>query len=90
MKLTIITKEDHEDRREIRQYIESIKDDLHEGVDFNVYDSKTKEAQSVMQLYGLMQYPAIVITRPLDGSVIQTWQGMPLPRKSEIVYFANS
>lgn len=90
MKLTFIFKEDHEDRREIREYVDSIKGEVHNDVDFQVIDSKSKEAQSVMRLYGLMQYPALLITRPVDGSVVQAWQGMPLPRKSDVLYFANS
>ena len=91
MNVWIIYKEDSDHRREVAEWYRMLcKDNGGESDNIKLLDANDREAQRLMRLYDQMQYPTILVTAPNDGSMVQSWAGEPLPRVSEVLYFANS
>lgn len=59
------------------------------GQKIDAIDVDTPEGQQLVQLYDIVSYPAI-IARTDDGTLLQLWQGEPMPRISEVNYYAGS
>lgn len=49
-------------------------------------DLDTREGSSKAKIYGLVRYPAIVITTD-DGRVQSMWEGAPLPLIDEVISY---
>jgi hypothetical protein len=51
-------------------------------------DADSREGLELSRLYDVVNYPAI-IARTDDGTLLQLWQGEPLPRISEVSFYAT-
>lgn len=49
----------------------------------------TRDGAATASLYDVMSYPAILVLGN-DGSMVNFWQGMPLPLMDEVAGYANS
>lgn len=52
-------------------------------------DLETREGAATASMYGIMQYPAVIVTAE-DGRPIDMWQGMPMPLIDEVMGAALS
>lgn len=48
------------------------------------YEIDTREGAAEASIYGVMQYPCIIVTA-FDGRVLGMWEGLPLPMMDEVV-----
>jgi len=58
------------------------------GHELPMVDIDTPEGVDLTRLYDIVTYPAIIATAD-DGSLLQLWQGEPLPRISEVGYYGG-
>lgn len=52
-------------------------------------DIDTRDGMAMASLYDVTNYPCILVLS-IEGSVLQFWQGQPLPMIDEVVSFAMS
>lgn len=57
------------------------------GKKLEIMDADSREGVELARLYDIVSYPAI-LARTGDGVLLQLWQGEPLPRISEVSYYA--
>lgn len=82
MRLTILYKEKSDHAREVATFVEMMRR-LHPDKDCHLTDVETRSGAATASLYGIVQYPAILVTA-YDGSVQSLSEGLPLPRVDEI------
>ncbi|HSX28059.1 MAG TPA: hypothetical protein VLF60_01275 [Candidatus Saccharimonadales bacterium] len=58
------------------------------GKSIEMLDVDTPQGIELVQLYDIVAYPA-VLARADDGTLLQLWQGEPMPRISEVSYYAT-
>lgn len=51
-------------------------------------DVDSRSGASKAQVYGIMQYPAVLAARESNGQAIQTWQG-EVPTVADVEFFAK-
>ncbi len=56
----------------------------HPEAEIELVDLNSREGARQAEVYGIMQYPAILALKEDDGSVINLWQGQPLPLMDEL------
>lgn len=59
------------------------------GRKIEALDADSPEGIELSKLYDVMAYPAI-LARTDDGTLLQLWQGEPLPRISEVSFYSQS
>lgn len=59
------------------------------GKKIEVMDADSPEGIELSKLYDVVAYPAI-LARTDDGTLLQLWQGEPLPRISEVSFYSQS
>jgi len=59
------------------------------GRKIEVLDADSPEGIDLSKIYDIMAYPAI-IAKAEDGTMLQLWQGEPLPRISEVSFYSQS
>ncbi|MGH7237045.1 MAG: hypothetical protein ACREGF_00735 [Candidatus Saccharimonadales bacterium] len=62
---------------------------LHSDINLQTIDADSVEGVQKLELNGLYQTPAILVTRQ-DGQVIKSWAGDVLPLMSEVVGYVTS
>lgn len=58
----------------------------HDTNRLEVLDVDSQDGSAKTSLYGIMNYPAILVLRD-DGSVVHSWEGEPLPLMDDIAYY---
>lgn len=58
------------------------------GKRLDIMEADSPEGMELSRLYDIVSYPAI-LARADDGSLLQLWQGEPLPRINEVSYYAS-
>lgn len=62
---------------------------FHPGQTIELLNVDTPEGSNLMQIYGLMEHPAILALKS-DGQVQQMWQGIDkLPLMNDLAYYAQ-
>ncbi len=82
MRLTVLYRERSEHARIVDEFIEML-GRRYPGRSATKLDIDTREGAAEASLYGVVQYPAILVTS-LDGRVMQQWEGLPLPMIDEV------
>lgn len=62
---------------------------LHSDIDLQTMDADSIEGVQKLELNGLYQTPAILVSRQ-DGQVVKSWAGDSLPLMSEVVGYVTS
>lgn len=63
---------------------------VYPGSAIEVLDVDQEDGTAMAKLYGIVQYPSLMVIRD-DGSMIQGWEGVSeLPRLEDINYYASS
>lgn len=72
----------------MEEYIHDFNHD-HPGAKLETFNIDSREGAQIAELYGVMEYPAIVAISN-DGSIHQQWQGVEkLPLMNDLAYFAT-
>ncbi len=56
----------------------------HPEADIELVNLNTQMGTRQAEVYGVVEYPAILAIKEDDGSVINMWQGRPLPLMDEL------
>lgn len=54
-----------------------------------VIDVDTRQGSDIVSLYGVMQYPAILVLQT-DGSLQKSWEGGSLPLIEEVMGYSRA
>lgn len=88
MQVVILYRPGSEHARKIEEYIADFQR-FHPGSTLEALNVDSVEGSEKAQLYGVMEYPAILALKS-DGQVQQQWAGVDsLPLMNDLAYFAN-
>ncbi len=84
MRVVVVYKDNTEYARTI---IDFLRDFNHQtGHELEALDPDTSDGASFCRAYDIVEYPSIIALSD-DGSMQQTWRGLPLPTISEVSYY---
>lgn len=86
MKLVILDHKDTEFTRSLDTFIEECKKKTDQNIE--KISLETREGDALAQLYGPLNYPAILIIRD-DGQLIRNWQGSNFPLIDSVLGYLN-
>ncbi len=86
MKTLLLYRPNSEHERMVLDYLRDFK--LQTGHDLETMDVDTPQGIELCQLYGIMEYPAILV-RNDDGHMQNIWTGNILPRIGEVAYYVT-
>ncbi|MGH7196209.1 MAG: hypothetical protein ACREGJ_00400 [Candidatus Saccharimonadales bacterium] len=86
MKTVLLYRPNSEHERVVLDYLRDF--ERVTGKQLPTMDVDSREGIEKVQLYDIMQYPAILATDN-EGHVQQLWQGEPLPRIGEVSYYVE-
>lgn len=87
MKTVMLYKPNSEHERLALDYLRDFK--MQTGHDLPTMDADTPQGIELCQLYGIMEFPAILATDD-EGKMQNMWVGEPLPRIQEVSYYTNN
>lgn len=73
MRLTILYRENSEQARPVSEFVEMMRRQ-YPGRRARVVDINTREGAAEASIYGVVSYPAFIVTAE-DGRVVQHWEG---------------
>jgi predicted P-loop ATPase len=82
MVLVALYRTNSEQARPVYEFLEMLRR-RYPGKPVVELDIETREGAAEATLYGVVQYPALVV-RSLDGHVQGMWEGVPLPLIDEV------
>jgi hypothetical protein len=86
MKTLLLYRPNSEHERMVLDYLRDFK--MQTGHDLETIDVDTPQGIELCQLYGIMEYPAVLV-RNDDGHVQNVWMGTTLPRIGEVAYYVT-
>lgn len=86
MRICVIYKTESDHARAVMTFLE----DFHRQTnkELEVIDPDSPAGADICRLYDVVEYPSI-ISLDENGSLQNTWKGMPLPTISEVSYYAE-
>jgi len=85
MKVVMLYRERSDHRRDVETYVSDIK--RRTGNEVELIDIDSREGARIAQLYGIMQYPALLVTRD-TGELQQDYQGVAkFPTINDISFY---
>lgn len=90
MKVLILYRPDSEHETDVQSFVRDLqRDHTVEDGKLELLSVNTRDGSATASLYDIMSYPSILILAN-DGSVLNTWQGLPLPLMDEIAGYIYS
>ncbi len=83
MTIMVIYKKDSEQYRPVQEFLRMMRT-KYADKDIAELDPETREGAYEAQVFGVMQYPAVVV-KAETGELMNIWQGLPLPLVDEVV-----
>jgi hypothetical protein len=87
MKIFMLYRPNSDHARPVEEYAHDF--ERQRGQPLELMSLDTVEGAEKANLYGIMQYPAVVAVRD-DGQLLRDWQGQPLPLKDEVAAYLHS
>lgn len=87
MKVVVLYRPNSEHGRLVEEFIKEFKT-RYSDHQLEVVDVDSKEGITMVELYGAMQYPSIIVVSE-DGGFIKMWSGDHLPLISEVSYYTS-
>lgn len=84
MKALVIYNPNSERSRSVDEFNHNL--EVRTGRKLELLSTETTEGSAMAELYGIMDYPAIVVTTD-DGKMQKLWQGQQLPLVDEVVSY---
>lgn len=85
MNVSILYRPNSEHERSVLTFQHDFKQQ--NGHDVNMVSLDTVEGDETARLYGILDYPAIIVTAN-DGMLQKLWQGSSLPLMDEVLSYA--
>lgn len=86
MKTLILYRPNSDHERTVIDYLRDFK--MQTGKDVPTMDADSREGTQLSELYGIMQYPAVLVTDD-EGHVQNLWTGSAMPRIGELSYYVT-
>jgi hypothetical protein len=87
VKLIILYRPDSEYSTDVETFVRDFQGRYEVGRKLELVSLNTRDGAATASLYDVMTYPAILALNA-DGSVLNMWQGMPLPLMDEVAGYA--
>lgn len=87
VKLVILYRPDSEHSRDVESFVRDFQRQYEVGKKIEVLSVNTRDGSATASLYDVMSYPAILALAN-DGSVLNMWQGLPMPLMNEVAGYA--
>lgn len=89
MKLLVLYRPNSEHATEVETYAREFQRRYEVGRKLELVSLNTRDGAATASLYDVVSYPAIMVLGD-NGSLINLWQGMPLPLMDDVAGYANS
>ncbi|HSW99577.1 MAG TPA: hypothetical protein VLH38_00925 [Patescibacteria group bacterium] len=83
MKLLVLYRPDSEHSTDVETFVRDFQRQYEAGRKIELLSLNTRDGAATASLYDIMTYPAILALAN-DGSVLNVWQGAPLPLMAEV------
>jgi hypothetical protein len=87
VKLLILYRPDSEYSTDIETYVRDFQQRYEAGRKLELVSLNTRDGAATATLYDVMTYPALLALGD-NGSVLNMWQGMPMPLMDEVAGYA--
>jgi len=87
VKLLILYRPDSDHSTDIESFVRDFQHRFDVGRKIEMVSLNTRDGAATASLYDVMSYPAILALAD-DGSVLNVWQGVPLPLMNEVAGYA--
>jgi hypothetical protein len=87
VKLLILYRPDSEHATEVESFVRDFQHQYEAGRKLELLSLNTRDGAATASLYDVMSYPAILVLAN-DGSILNVWQGKPLPLMDEVAGYA--
>ena len=88
VKLLILYRPDSEHATDVEAFVRDFQQRYDVGRKLEMLSLNTRDGAATASLYDVMTYPAILVLAN-DGSVINMWQGVPMPLMDEVAGYAH-
>jgi hypothetical protein len=82
MKLLALYHPNSEHGRMVEEYAHDF--EKTRGVVINLASLETREGAATASLYGVVQYPALLVIKEDDHLLVKHWEGVPWPTMDEV------
>jgi hypothetical protein len=89
VKLLVLYRPDSEHSSAVESFVRDFQRQFEVGKKIELLSINTRDGSATASLYDVMSYPAILALAN-DGSVLNMWQGQPLPLMNEVAGYAYS
>ena len=89
MKLLFLYRPRSEYARELEQYVREFKR-LYPDKNVELLDVDSIQGEAKARLYDVVEYPAVIVIRDDDSSLVNCWTGQRLPTINDVISFLNS
>lgn len=83
----VLYRPNSETARSVEEFAHELEREYQAKIDLVNLD--TRDGASTASLYGVVQYPAVLVLGT-DGQLIKEWQGTMLPLRSEVAYYTRA
>lgn len=87
VKLLVLYRPDSEHSTDVESFVRDFQRQYELGHKIELLSLNTRDGAATASLYDVMTYPAILALAN-DGSVLNMWQGMPMPLMDEVAGYA--
>ncbi|HSW66662.1 MAG TPA: hypothetical protein VLI54_05995 [Bacillota bacterium] len=89
VKLLILYRPDSEHSTDVESFVRDFQHQFETGRKIELVSLNTRDGAATASLYDVMNYPAILALAD-NGSILNLWQGVPLPLMNEVAGYAYS
>mgnify|MGYP001947267003 FL=1 len=89
VKLLILYRPNTEHEREVEAFVHEFQRRYEVGRKIELVSMNTRDGVATASLYDVVAYPAILVLAD-NGSLVNMWQGTPLPLMDEVAGYAQS
>ena len=86
MKIVVLYRPRSEFATDVEDFIREFQN--RHNINIETLDMETREGIETATVYGIMQYPAVLVTRD-DGTLQKDWQGPKLPLLDEVYAYVQ-
>jgi hypothetical protein len=87
VKLLILYRPNSEHATQVEAFVRDFQHQYELGRKVELLSLNTRDGAATASLYDVMSYPAIMVLAN-DGSILNIWQGIPLPLMDEVAGYA--
>lgn len=87
--MLILYRPNSEHETDVESFVRDFQRRYEAGRKVELVSINTREGASMAILYDVVAYPAILVLGD-DGSLVNFWQGLPLPLMDDVAGFAHS